>query len=82
MRVFIPRTEAVDLPQSAMKQVTKAYLLSMVAPGEYLRTIGGKVWVCQDDPEWRHGSVDEEVVREATQLDVAVFKVLETLNAA
>ena len=38
------------------------------------------MWLTQDDPHWRHGSVSEEKVRKATELDLAVFKVLEAIK--
>ncbi len=72
--------EKLILPDTAVVEVTRRKLLQMVYPGEYLRKEKGKVVVKQDDPHWRHGSVSEDYVRDATDLDIAVFKVLQELK--
>ena len=87
MKVNVKRVsiEAIELSKENVKEVTRARLLQMIAPGEYLRYepehAGGKgrYVLKQDDPNWRHGSVHEEFVRVATELDIAVCKVLEAL---
>ncbi len=73
--------EDIDLNDQAVYDVTVKRLQQLLGNGEYLRTENGKVVVKQDDPGWRHGSVGEEYVRDATELDIAIFKVLNTLHA-
>ena len=70
----------IDLTEVQVLQVTKAQLMRLVYPGEYLRYDGNKAVLKQDDPNWRHGSVSEEYIRDATELDLAVFRVLEALR--
>lgn len=72
--------ESITLTSVTVTTVTKNKLMSLVYPGEYLRTKKGVTYLYQDDPDWRHGSVSEIVVREATQLDKAVFILLEELR--
>lgn len=69
-----------ELTDRAANEVAIEQLERLVSPGEYLRTEKGKTWLKQDDPNWRHGSVGEEIVREATELDIAVFAVLRELR--
>jgi hypothetical protein len=72
--------EEINLTEETVNEITIKRLQMLVSPGEYLRTENGKTLLKQDDPGWRHGSVSEEVVREATELDIAVFKVLTVLR--
>lgn len=74
--------EEINLPEDAVNEVTINRLKQFLNGGEYLREEKGKTWLKQDDPDWRHGSVSEVVVREATELDIAVFKVLKALKEA
>lgn len=73
-------THKISLTDDEMKEIAIHTLKRMVSPEEYLRTENGKLVLKQDDPHWRHGSVSEEYVRHATDLDIAVFKVLEKLQ--
>lgn len=75
-----PVVEEFILTEETVKEVTKKYLRSFLNGGEYLRKEKGKIYLKQDDPEWRHGSVSEETVREATELDLAIFKVLDAIK--
>ncbi len=81
MDITIHKTvsEVVRISEEETKRITKAYLRSLVAPGEYLRTNNGVVQVWMDDPHHRHGSIDEVYVRQATERDVAVFRALEVM---
>ncbi len=72
--------EKLDLDDRAVNEVVRNKLRAMVAPGKYLREKNDVIMLMQDDPNWRHGSVSEEIVRIATELDIAVFKVLESLD--
>ena len=82
MDVSFNRTvyEKVSLPELAVLDVTIRKLRDMVYPGEFLRKEKGKTVVKQDDPNWRHGSVSEDYVRDATELDLAIFRVLDELQ--
>lgn len=82
MKIEYFERKQVDLTDEQVLQVTKAQLMRLVYPGEYLRYDGkkGKAVLKQDDPNWRHGSVSEEYIRDATELDLAVFRVLEALR--
>lgn len=84
MKLTILKTvcQEVELSVDDMRDVTHQYLLRLVYPGEYLREISGKVVVMQDDPQWRHGSVGEEYVRDATPTDIAAFTLLKILKAS
>lgn len=71
----------LEVSEKNTKLITKSILQQLIQPGEYLRTDSeGIVWLKQDDPDHRHGSIHEEIVRKATELDKAVFLVLEALN--
>lgn len=73
-------SETITLTEEQVRSITRRKLLELVNPGEYLRTEkDGKIVLKQDDPHWRHGSVSEVYVRDATALDIAIFKVLENL---
>lgn len=82
MRVKQSRTvyEEVELSEDAVKSVTIDRLSQLLNGGEYLRTEKGKIYLKQDDPDHRHGSISEVIVREATELDIAVIKVIRTLK--
>jgi hypothetical protein len=73
-----------ELTDKAALEVTIEKLEQLVSPGEYLREVkeGKKTkWVLkQDDPHHYHGSISEHFVRDATDLDIAVFKVLRVLK--
>ncbi len=73
-------TEEIHLTEDTVNKVAIDRLCQMLNGGEYLRTDNEKVYLKQDDPDWRHGSVSEVIVREATELDIAVFKVLDELR--
>ena len=72
--------EQITLPEEKVKEIVITKLKRLVAPGEYMRFFNGEGFLTQDDPYHRHGSVSEEVVRRATPLDLAVFRVLEELR--
>jgi hypothetical protein len=83
MKITVYETKATDinLDRRQMKEVTLAYLMSFVRPGEYLRTDhNGKLVLKMDDPYHRHGSISEEYVRDATELDIAVFDIIGRLR--
>ena len=69
----------IHLSDHNIKDVTKRKLKSMLGGGEWLRVRDGKKIVTKDEDNWRHGSVSEDYVRDATELDLAIFKVLEAL---
>lgn len=73
-----------ELTDKAANEVAIKQLEQLVYPGEYLREVKEgkktKLVLKQDDPDHRHGSISEEYVRDATDLDVAVFKVLTALR--
>lgn len=72
--------EDIDLNDQAVYDVTVNRLRQLLGDGEYLRTENGKVVVKQDDSGWRHGSVRENYVRDATELDISIFEVLDALR--
>ena len=73
-----------ELTDKAALEVAIKQLEQLVSPGEYIREVKvgkeTKLVLKQDDPDHRHGSISEEYVRDATDLDVAVFKVLKALR--
>ena len=73
-----------ELTDKAANEVAIKQLEQLVSPGEYLREekVGKKTKLVlkQDDPNHRHGSISEEYVRDATELDIAVFAVLKALR--
>lgn len=69
----------VYLSDYNIKEVTKQKLKSMLDGGEWLRTKEGKKIVTKDEDNWRHGSVSEDYVRDATELDIAIFTVLKAI---
>lgn len=73
-------TKEVELTTEECKEITLNYLRTLVGRDNYLRTEKGKIVVKEDDPNWRHGSVSEEYVRDATELDIAVFNMLQLLH--
>jgi len=75
-------TKRIQLSNDTVDEVTRKRLLQLVYPGEYLRKEKDGVWLKQDDPHWRHGSVSEDVVRKATELDIAVFAVITAIYEA
>ena len=71
--------EEFTLSKIEVRDIVDRYLRDLIYPGEYLRLEDGAQVVKQDDPHWHHGSVREYYVRDATDLDLAIFKILETL---
>ena len=69
-----------DLTEAAVNEVTVDRLYKLLDGGEYLRKEKGKTYLKQDDPNHRHGSISEEIVREATELDIAVLTVIRALR--
>jgi hypothetical protein len=80
MQVTIYKPEVVNLNNEQMKEVTICYLKTLVSPGEYLREEKGITVLKQDDPWHRHGSISEEYVRDATEQDILIFKLLGLLK--
>ena len=82
MEIKVNKTvrEIINLNENEVNEIATKRLLQLVAPGEYLREEKGKIILKQDEPHWRHGSVSEDYVRDATELDIAVFKVLKALS--
>jgi len=82
MKIKYDKVESVELhlPGKAVNEITINRLNELISPGEYLRKKNGKVYLAQDDPDWRHGSISEVQIREATSLDIAVFEVLKALS--
>jgi hypothetical protein len=74
------KSTVVELSESNVNEVTINRLKQLIAPGEFIRKKGDKVLLMQDDPNWRHGSVGEELIREATELDLAVVAVIYALR--
>ena len=78
------KTHEINIPRETVKEITVARLREFLDRGEFLRTVekDGKtvVYLKKDEDNWRHGSVSEEIVREATELDKAVFVVLDALK--
>lgn len=70
----------INLNTKQMKEVTQAYLMSLVSPGEYLRTDHTGKLVLKTDVHYRHGSIGEEYVRDATEFDIAVFDIISRLR--
>ena len=70
----------IHLSNETVNEITLKRLYQLVSPGEYLRDKKGVMWLTQDDPHWRHGSISEETVRKATDLDIAVFAVIKALR--
>ena len=82
MDVTYTHTElrSIYLPEANVRDIIERRLSKFLDGGEYLRVEDGKVYLKQDDPEWRHGSVREETVREATELDKAIFLIFKALD--
>lgn len=72
--------EDVDLTIETINKATILRLQQFLNGGQYLRTEKGKTYIKQDDPNHRHGSISEEIVREATELDIAVLTVIKALK--
>jgi hypothetical protein len=70
----------IQLSKETVDEITIKRLKQMVYPGEYLREKKDGMWLKQDDPHWRHGSVSEDDVRKATELDIAVFAVISAIR--
>lgn len=73
-------TEYLQLPAYTVTEIAAKKIEQMLGEGEYLREENGKVVVKQDDPWHRHGSISEHNVRDATELDIALFAVLKALR--
>ena len=73
--------EEVQLDKQAVREVTLTKLFEMIYPGEYIREKNGEKWLMRDDPEHRHGSIDEILVRKATKRDLAVLMVIESIKS-
>ena len=90
MKIKLSRTvhEDVDLDDYQVDTIVLKKIARMLGAGEYLREVPAskgkktKLVVKQDDPDWRHGSVSEYYVRDATELDIALFKVRDAIYDA
>jgi len=69
----------VNLPEHIVDEVTERRLMALVKPGEYLSPDGKFL---KKDEDYGHGSITSKVVREATDLDRAVFAVLDAMREA
>lgn len=65
----------VELTDYQVKEITINYLKSLLQPGQFLRVEDGKMVVKKGNPLLSDG----EHVREASELDMAIFKVLERI---
>lgn len=76
MRVNIRRNffEEIDIPSETVDEIVQRKLLQIVSPGEYMEEKNGTYKVMKVDHH-RH-SISTEFVREASDLDKAVFTVL------
>lgn len=72
--------EELNLTDQTVDEITTNRLKMMLNGGEYIREQDNKTWLKCDDPNWHHGSVFELTIREATELDLAVFKVLDAIR--
>jgi hypothetical protein len=79
--------QEVDLSDYQVDDIVLKKIARMLGAGEYLRKVPAskgnkaKLVVKQDDPNWRHGSVQEYYVRDATELDIALFTVQDAIYA-
>lgn len=82
MQVEIAKTtyEKVNLSNAQVRSIVQTYLRNLCSAGEYLRTIDGVVWLMEDDPDHRHGSIREMKVRQATEIDKAAFVLLDYIH--
>lgn len=71
-------TRKVHLTERQMDLIATSYLRRMLRPGEYIRDDNGKRMLVRDD-FMGHGSPVTRFVREATELDEAVYKVLRAM---
>ncbi len=71
--------EKINLSSENVIEITMTKLRKMVYPGEYLKKDKGKFMV-MNAVEHYHGSDSEEVVREATDTDLAIFKIIDILQ--
>lgn len=77
MKLTIYEEKQIELDMDQMRTVTLCYLRSLVHPGRFLvEASDGKATVTRHDPHSRHGF---ETIRDATELDVAVFRLLPML---
>jgi hypothetical protein len=72
--------EEYDISNEKANEIARKRLYELINPGEFLLTKNGKIALMRNDPYWRHGSMDEIYVRDATELDIAVFEVLKYLT--
>ena len=69
----------VELTREQVDEITIKRLTSLT-DGEFLRKKGDVLFVMKNDPDHRHGSVDEVIVREATPMDIKIFEVINFIN--
>lgn len=63
-----------------ISEITKLKLRQMLLPGQYIRRLEDILWVTKDEDNWRHGSISEDKVRKATELDLAIELVLNSID--
>ena len=73
-------TEQVNIPDKHAQEITIKWRETVVGHGYYLRKENEKIVVKEDDPYHRHGSISEEYVRDATEIDIHIFAVLKHLK--
>jgi hypothetical protein len=66
----------VELTREQVDEITIQRLKTLTGGGEFLRERKGVLFVMKLDPDHRHGSVDEVIVREATPMDIKIFEVI------
>lgn len=81
MRVNIRRNffEEIDIPSETVDDIVTRKLLQIVSPGEYIEEKNGSFNVMKVE-KYRH-SISTEFVREASELDKAVFAVLSFIRS-
>lgn len=73
-------TETVILSEYNIKTVVKDYLKSKLYPGEFLSERDGKTYLKAEE-EHSRGSSSSYVVREATELDKAIWVILISITS-
>jgi hypothetical protein len=80
MKIHYTESKEAFISSSEINRITISKLETMLKGGQFLRSKDGETWVAKDEDNWRHGSVSEEYMRPATDLDLALFTVLSVLR--
>jgi len=71
----------VELSERSVDDIVRRKLDDLIYPGEFIKQRDtGQLVLMRADPNWRHGNPDDEFVRLATELDVAVIAVKDALK--